>query len=63
MNYTVKVTVDGKNDTEEVLIREGGVFTYVHHIHPEITARGEISFAVYKEGKSAPIEEVTYFGR
>lgn len=64
MNYTVMVTVDGKNYTEEVLmIREGGVFTYAHHIHPDITARGEISFAVYKEGKSAPIEEITYFGR
>jgi len=63
MNYTVTVTVDGENYTEEVLLREGGVFTYVHHVYPEITARGEISFAVYKEGKSAPIEEATYFGR
>ena len=63
MNYTVTVTVDGKNDTEEVLLREGGVFTYAHHIHPERTAGGEISFAVYKEGMSAPIEEATYFGR
>ncbi len=62
MNYTVTVTVDGKNDTEEVLLREGGVFTYVHHVYPERTAKGEISFAVYKEGKSAPIEEATYFG-
>ena len=63
MNYTVKETVDGKNYTDDVLIPDGGVFTYVHHVYPEITARGEISFAVYKEGKSAPIEEATYFGR
>ena len=63
MNYTVMVTVDGKNDTEEVLLREGGVFTYIHHVYPERTARGEISFAAYKEGKSAPIEEATYHGQ
>jgi len=61
MNYTVRVTVDGKNYTEEVLLRGGGVFTYVHHIHPDRIARGGFSFAVYKEGMSAPIEEATYF--
>ena len=30
MNYTIIVTVDEKNYTEDVLIRKGGMFTYIH---------------------------------
>jgi hypothetical protein len=61
MNYTIVVTVDGKKYTEDVLIRKGGMFTYIHHIYPERISKGEVSFVVYKEGESAPIEEVTYY--
>ena len=61
MNYTIIVTVDGKKYTEDVLIRNGGRFTYIHHIYPERIIKGEVSFVVYKEGESAPIEEVTYY--
>ena len=61
MNYTINVTVDGKKYTEDVLIRKGGMFTYIHHIYPERISKGEVSFVVYKEGESAPIEEVTYY--
>ena len=61
MNYTIVVTVDEKNYTEDVLIRRGGMFTYIHHIYPERISKGEVSFVVYKEGESAPIEEVTYY--
>ena len=61
MNYTIAVTVDEKNYTENVLIRKGGMFTYIHHIYPERITKGEVSFVVYKEGESAPIEVVTYY--
>ena len=61
MNYTILVTVDGKKYTEDVLIRKGGRFTYIHHIYPERISKGEVSFVIYKEGESAPIEEVTYY--
>ena len=61
MNYTIVVTVDEKNYTENVLIRKGGMFTYIHHIYPERITKGEVSFVVYKEGELAPIEEVTYY--
>ena len=60
MNYTLVVTVDEKNYTEDVLIRKGGIFTYIRHIYPDMITNGEVSFVVYKEGESAPIEEVTY---
>ena len=61
MNYTIVVTVDGKKYTEDVLIRKGGIFTYIHHIYSERITKREVSFVVYKEGESAPIEEVTYY--
>ena len=61
MNYTIVVTVDEKKYTEDVLIREGGMFTYIYHIYLERITKGEVSFVVYKEGEPQPIEEVTYY--
>ena len=61
MNYSILVTVDGKKYTEDVLIRKGGRFTYIHHIYLERITKGEVSFVVYKEGELQPIEEVTYY--
>ncbi|CAD6492737.1 MAG: hypothetical protein EMLJLAPB_01003 [Candidatus Argoarchaeum ethanivorans] len=60
INYTIIVTVDEKKYTEDVLIRKGGKFTYIHHIYPERLTEGDVTFVVYKEGESLPIEEVTY---
>ena len=62
-NYTIKVLTDGKQYTESVLIRDGGIFTYVHHFYPDRLTKNEVSFAVYKEGESTPVEQVTYFLR
>ena len=58
--YTIIVLADGKQYTESVLIRNGGMFTYIHHFYPEQLTRNEVSFAVYKEGESTPIEQATY---
>ncbi len=59
-SYTIIVLADGKQYTESVLIRDGGMFTYIHHFYPERLTKKEVSFAVYKEGESTPIEQVTY---
>ncbi len=61
MSYTIRVLAGGKQYTESVLIRDGGMFTYIHHFYPERLTKKEVSFAVYKEGESTPFEEVTYF--
>ena len=60
-SYTIKVVSDGKSYAESVLIRDGGIFTYIHHFYPDRLTRKEVSFAVYKEGESTPIEQATYF--
>ena len=61
MNYTIRVFADGKLHTQNVLIRDGGMFTYIHHFYRDRLTENEVSFAVYKEGDATPIEEVTYF--
>ena len=61
MNYTIEVVADGELYTESVSIRDGRMFTYIHHFYPERLTSNEVSFAVYKEGESTPVEEGTYF--
>lgn len=61
ISYIIKVFTDEKEYTSSVLIRDGGMFTYIHHFYPEDLTKNEVSFVVYKEGESAPIEQATYF--
>ncbi len=63
VSYTIKVLTGEKLYTESVLIRDGGMFTYIHHFYPDRLTNNEVSFAVYKEGESTPIEQATYFLR
>jgi len=60
-NYTITVEVDGKQYNESVLIPDGRIFTYIHHIYPDRVSDGDVSFAIYKEGEATPFEEVTYY--
>ncbi len=60
-NYTIEVIADGELYTESVLIRYGEMFTYIHHFYSGRLTSNEVSFAVYKEGESAPVEEGAYF--
>ncbi len=62
-SYTIKVLTDGKLYIESVLIRDGGMFTYIHHFYPDRLTNNEVNFAVYKEGESTPVEQATYFLR
>ena len=61
MNYTIRVLADGELHTQNVLIRDEGMFTYIHHFYRDRLTKNEVSFAIYKEGDTAPIEEITYF--
>jgi len=61
VSYIIKVLVDGKLYNQPVLIKDGGVFTAIHHIYPDRLTNNEVKFAVYKEGEATPIEEATYY--
>ncbi|MFC2013230.1 hypothetical protein ACFLUE_02970 [Chloroflexota bacterium] len=59
--YAIQALSNDKQYNESVLIKDNGMFTYVHHFYPGSVAGGEVSFAVYREGETAPIEQTTYF--
>ncbi len=63
MSYTITVFADEKLYTESVLIKDEGMFTYIHHFYPDRLTKNEVNFAVYKEGESTPVEQATYFLR
>lgn len=58
--YTINVLVGEKTFTESVLIRDGRRFSYMHHIRPDEITDGDVTLAVYKEGKATPFEQATY---
>jgi len=62
-SYIIKVGADGKIYAESVMVKNGGMFTYIHHFYREQLTANEVSFAVYREGESTPIEQATYFLR
>jgi len=62
-SYTINVVIDDYQYSEEILIPDGGVYTYMHDVYPDRLTEGNISFAIYKEGESTPFEEITYYLR
>ena len=61
MNYTILSFINGKSYNSSVRIRSNGTYTYVRHIYMEKLVEHEVTFEVYKEGFSAPIDELTYY--
>ena len=58
--FNVNVNIDGKLFTEKILIQDGGAFTYIYNIYRNEIAESEVTFWIYKEGHSDPIEQITY---
>jgi len=61
INYTIYVTVDGAVYKDSTVVKQGKKYTYIHHIYPEHLEEGKVTFTLYEEGKTEPIEEVTYY--
>ncbi len=59
-NYTITAVVDGEQYNESVLIRDGRIFTYIHHIYPDRVTEDHVRFAICKEGEETPFKQVTY---
>ena len=60
-NYTITMVVYGKQYNTSVLIPDGRIFTYIHHIYPDTITEGDVRFTIYKEGEATPFEEATYY--
>lgn len=55
------MSFDSYRYSEDVLIPDGRIFTYIHHIYSDRMTKGVVSFAIYKEGEATPFEEITYY--
>ena len=60
-NYTINVFIDGKSYSEDILIPNGRIFTYVQHVYRDRVTEDNIRFAIYKEDAVTPFEEITYY--
>lgn len=61
IKYTILVGVDDKSYTDSVVIKQGKTYTYIHHIYPQQLEEGKVTFALYEEGKTGPVEQATYY--
>lgn len=59
-SYTMNVSVAGEQFSEQFMIQNGGVYTYIHHVLRRTVGIGEVTIAIYKEGEDTPFEQGTY---
>jgi len=60
-NYTINAMVGEELFSENVLIRDGRRFSYIHNIRRDMLTDGVVTFAIYKEGEATPFEQATYY--
>lgn len=61
MYYTLSISANGEPYTSTFLVKDGRVLGFRYHIYPEMLTEGQVTFAVYREGESVPIEKTTYY--
>ncbi len=61
IKYTIFVTVDDTVYEDSTVVKQGKTYTYIHHIYPQQLKEGKVTFALYEEGKTKPIEQTTYY--
>ena len=61
MNYTITSFINGKSYNSSVRIPSNRTYTYIRHVYMEELVEDEVTFEVYKEGWSLPIDELTYY--
>ncbi len=61
IKYTISITIDGAVYSDSTVVKPGKTYTYIHHIYPQQLEEGRVTFALYEEGKTEPIEQVTYY--
>jgi len=59
-SYAINTWITDKPYSHKVLIPDGGVFTYIHHIYKDEITQGELRFAVYKKGEDTPFQQGVY---
>ena len=60
-NYTIKFLDNATQYSEDVSIREDGMFTYIHRISRKMTGNNDATFAIYKNNEAEPFKIVKYY--
>ena len=60
-SYIVNWSSGGETYRQEVSVKDGRVFTYIHYVYPEAVKEGKIDLTIYREGETTPFEEATYY--
>ena len=60
VNYKLVWVGSGETSTENVMAGQGQIYTYIHHIYLNTLKEGIVNLTIYKEGDTAPFEQVTY---
>ncbi|MFC2058738.1 hypothetical protein ACFLTS_03725 [Chloroflexota bacterium] len=63
LEYTIEVLVDGKTYNEDILLRDGRQYTYIHHIRPDSVGAGNAVFTIYEADEPNPVKEWTFYLR
>ncbi|MBA7681079.1 hypothetical protein ES703_89407 [subsurface metagenome] len=63
MNYIINWSAGGETYSERVLLKDGGIFTYIQHVYPETVKEGKAHLSIHKGGEATPFEESTYYIR
>jgi hypothetical protein len=58
--YSINVLAAGEPYTDEFLVQDGGVYTYIHHLRRDTLASDRATVTIYKEGETTPFEQITY---
>jgi hypothetical protein len=61
VRYSIQMEFSGKDYREDFVVRDGGKFTYIHHIKQNTFASGQVSYRIYKENAKEPFETGTYY--
>lgn len=61
VNYTINWSTGGKTYSQTIPIKNGRMFTHIHHVYPETVKEGQVNLTVYKEGETTPFEQSTYY--
>ena len=62
-DYIINWSVGGETYSERVSIKDGQVFTHIHHFYPETVKEGKVHLTIHKEDEATPFEEGTYYIR
>jgi hypothetical protein len=61
MIYTLVWSSGGKDYTEEVLVREGRIYSHIRHVYPETVPDDKVNLTIYREGEAIAFEQSTHY--